>query len=233
MLSLVSAGSMAQPPHFDDLVILFADGQYEKLLKEAEAWTLKEKTEKEPLPYLYLARGNFEMSKDDQYQEAYPRAFNDAIGFAAKCIKKDIDKVVYEEFIDFFTDLKVACAEEIRNLVELKDYNKLRGSVMKIQRFDTEDIGSWFLLAACQYRAADKGGAKITLQTANQKLDALTSTDKWRSVDFMMFRMGIIEYAAYLAEMKMTEAMKSILGKTKQWMENDEDYMTFYNEHMF
>ena len=230
ILSLVAMPATAQPPHFDDLVILFADGSYEKLLKEAEKYTMSDKTANEPLPYFYLARANFEMSKDGDFAESFPRAFNDAIGFAGKCMKKDKEGFVYEEHIDFFTDLKVACVEECTNLVELQDFNRLRGSILKIQRFDDKDVGSWFLMTACQYRIKDKGGAKITLVTANEKLNAVTSTEKWRSVDFALFRMGVIEYAKYLYDMQMTEAYKDILGRTKQWLENDEEFMAFYNE---
>lgn len=222
----------AQPPHFDDLVILFADGQYEKLLKDAEKYTLKDNTKNEPIPYMFLARANFEMSKDAAFQNDYPKAFNDAIGFAGKCIKKDKEGLVQEEYAEFFIDLKVACAEDIINLVELQDFNKLRGSIMKLQRFNPDDVGSYFLMAASQYRIKDKGGAKITLQKANEMLAAIETTEGWHEVDFAMLRIGVIEYAKYLADFRMDQALKDILGKTKQWMENDKEYMAFYDQHI-
>jgi hypothetical protein len=224
--------SNAQPPYYDDLVILYADGSYEKLLKKAEKYTLKPDTKNDPVPYLYLAKANFEMSKDAVYAEAYPKAYNQAIGFAGKCIKKDKEGLVQEEYADFFTDLKISCVEDIRNLVESSDFNRLRGSIMKLQRFDKEDVGSWFLLTAAQYRIKDKGSAKITFKEAMLKLEAIESTDSWRSVDFVMFRMGILEYAKYCAELSQLDKVRDILGKTKQWMENDEEYMAFYNANI-
>lgn len=221
----------AQPPYYDDLVILYADGSYEKLLKKAEKYTLKSDTKNDPLPYLYLSKANFEMSKDAIYDEDYPRAFNDAIGYAGKCIKKDKEGLVAEEYEDYFVDLKSTCVEDIRNLVESSDFNRLRGSIMKLQRFDKKDIGSWFLMTAAQYRIKDKGSAKITYKEAMAKLDALESTDSWKTVDFAMFRMGVLECAKYFVELGQTDRVKDILGKTKQWMENDEEFMTFFNQH--
>jgi len=45
LLFAIGAGipSIAQPPTYDDLLIYYADGDYEKLLKKAEAYTLAEK----------------------------------------------------------------------------------------------------------------------------------------------------------------------------------------------
>ena len=224
--------SNAQPPYYDDLIILYADGSYEKLLKKAEKYTLKPETKNDPLPYLYLAKANFEMSKDQQWLDKYPKAFNQAIGYAGKCVKKDKEGLVKEENEDFFIDLKSTCVEDIRNLVEDEDFNRLRGSIMKLQRFDKQDVGSWFLLTAAQYRIKDKGSAKITFKEAMAKLEALQSTDNWHSVDFLMFRMGVLEYAKYCAELGQVEKVRDILGKTKQWMENDEEYMAFYNANI-
>ncbi|MCG8578123.1 MAG: hypothetical protein MI810_24800 [Flavobacteriales bacterium] len=224
--------SNAQPPHYDDLVILYADGSYEKLLKRAEKYTLKDGTKNDPLPYLYLAKGNYEMSKDAQYAEAYPKAFKDAIKYAGKCLKKDKEGLVLEEYMDFFTDLKVTCVEDIRNLVETKDYNRLRGSIINLQRFDKSDVGSSFLMTAVQYRIKDKSGAKITFKEAMAKLEAIESTNDWRSVDFVMFRIGILEYVSYCEDMGQVEKYQDILGKTKQWMEKDEEFMEVYNRLM-
>lgn len=222
--------SKAQPPMYDDLLIYYADGDYEKLVKKAEKYTLDSDTKNDPLPYLYCSKANFEMSKDQKYLEDYPKAFNDAVKFAGKAIKKDKDGSVYNEHTNYFTDLKTAVVEDIKNMVDAEDYNRLRGTIMKLQRVDPSDVGSHFLLTAAQYQIKDKGSAKITLKTAQAKLDEIQSVEDWREIDFEMLRIGIVEYSRYLVKMRQYDKAKELLNKVKQWLENDEVFMEYYDE---
>ncbi|MEY3835453.1 MAG: hypothetical protein RI989_881 [Bacteroidota bacterium] len=48
---------------YPDLLAMFVDEKYEKCLYKAEKYTLNEKTKKDPLPYLFMSRCYFEMSK--------------------------------------------------------------------------------------------------------------------------------------------------------------------------
>lgn len=219
-----------QPPLYDDLLIYYADGNYEKLVSKAEKYIGNDKTKNDALPYVYCARGNFEMSKDAKYDDDYPKAFNNAIGFAGKAIKKDKDGSMYAEHEGFYTDMKIAVVEEIKNMVDVQDYSRLRGTVLKLQRLDPSDVGSHFLLCAAQYQIKDKGSAKLTLKKAQEKLDAIESTDNWRTIDFEMMRIGILEYANYLMQARQPEKAKEILGKVKQWFEKDEIFMEKYDE---
>ncbi|MFN5910701.1 MAG: hypothetical protein ACK45H_05135, partial [Bacteroidota bacterium] len=52
----------AQPPKYDDLKILYADANYEKLVKVAENYSLKEELKKDALPFLWLAKGLYKIS---------------------------------------------------------------------------------------------------------------------------------------------------------------------------
>ncbi len=219
----------AQPPMYDDLLIYFADGDYEKLVGKAQKYIGSDKTKNDALPYLYSAKGNFEMSKDQKYDEDFPKAFNNAIGMAGKAIKKDKDGSMFADNLPFYTDLKTSVVEEIRNMVDVGDYSRLRGTVMKLQRMDPNDVGSHFLLCAAQYQIKDKGSAKLTLKKAQLKLDEIESVEGWREIDFEMMRIGIVEYASYLAQMRQCDKAKEILNKVKQWFENDEIFMSEYD----
>lgn len=219
----------AQPPHYDDLVIYFADGDYEKLLKKAEKYTLKDETKGDPLPYLYLAKANFEMSKDAVWLEKYPKAFNDAIRYTGNCIKKDKDGTVYQEHIQFFTDLKIAMVEEIKNLLVTESYPKLMGAIAKLHRFAKDDVGSYFLKAGAQYQTKDKGGARITTRQAFEMLDQVESVENWRPIDLEMLRIGVIEYCKAMISMNMIKDAKDLLGRVKQWLEDDEIFMNYYD----
>ncbi len=221
--------SNAQPPHYDDLVIYYADGDYEKLLKRAEKYTLKADTKKDPLPYLYLAKANFEMSKDGKWADDYPKAFKDAIGYAGKCMRYDKEKVVYNEHIGFFTDLKIAVVEELKNLIDEGSFGKMMGTIAKLHRFASDDVGSYFLKAAAQYNTKDKSGGKLTAKEAYLKLDAVESVEGWRPIDLEMLRIGVIEYCKAKINMNQTPEAKTLLGKVKQWLEDDEEFMSYYD----
>lgn len=220
----------AQPPLYDDLLILYADGNWEKLLKQAEKYTQKDDSKKDALPFFYLAKCNFMMSKDQAWTEKYPKAFNDAIRYAGNAIKKDKEGIVYEENLDFFTDLKVAVVEDIKNLVEEGSYAKLMGYIAKLHRFNKDDVGSYFLKAAAQYQEKDKGGAKLSQQEAFERLEAAEDIDSWRLIDKEMLKIGVMEYCnAQINVMRQPQPAKDLLGKVKQWLEHDEQFMAYYD----
>ena len=225
-----SIASIAQPPTYDDLLIYYADGDYEKLLKKAEAYTLSDKTKADALPYLYLSKANFDMSRDAVWLDDYPKAFADAVNYAGTCIKKDKEGIVYQEHIKYFTDLKEALVEEIKNLVETGAYPKVVGAISKLHRIAKEDVGSYFLKAAAEYNTGDKGTGKITMQDAYKRLGEVTSVEGWRPVDLDMLKLGIIEFSKSLIKMNQKPKAQELLGMVKQWFENDEEFMDFYNE---
>lgn len=219
----------AQPPDYDDLLILYADGEYEKCLKEAEKYTLKDKTKKDALPYLYLAKCNYKISLDGELSENYPKAFKDGVKYASKCIKYDTEGVVYEEEFDFFKTLKGGLLEELKNLVAIGKYPKMLSPISLLQRLDGEDVGSYWLKAAVLYRNQDKATAKTVVKEAQEKLDALTTTDGWAPEDFESLKFGVMEYCKAMEDMNQIQKAKDLLGQVKQWLEDDEEFMEYYD----
>jgi len=56
---------------YKDLLTLFVTEKYEKCLYKAEGYTLDEKTKKDPLPYMFMSRCFYEMSRRDEFKEKY------------------------------------------------------------------------------------------------------------------------------------------------------------------
>src|SRR5690606_36750061 len=108
--------------------------------------------------------------------------------------------------------------------------SRLRGIVMKLQKMDPNDIGSCYLLAACQYQIKDKGGAKINFEKAQERLDAVESVDDWRDIDFEMLRIGVIEYSKYMIQAQLYDNAENLLNQVKQWYVDDTIFMAYYNE---
>ena len=86
----VTSLSFGQPPTYDDLKILYADANYEKLAKVAENYTLKDKTKKDVLPYIWLSKGLYKISLSGTDNEKFKNAYKAAIKHLSKGIKYDL-----------------------------------------------------------------------------------------------------------------------------------------------
>ncbi len=233
----------AQPPKFDDLVVLFADGNYAKLLKKAENYTQSDKTKKNPIPYLYLSKANYEIAREGgDLLKKYPKAGRDALKYAGKCISKDKDGTVYKENLAYFTTLKSGIIEEIRNLVETGEWSKVSGKLLAIKKVDKDDIGQHYLAAALAYHTKDRkkfvSEAKLAeemLKNANPSKFTINEDDdvdinEKKKADLEMLKIGVMAYADALVLSKQTPAAKDLLGKVAQWYEKDEEFKAKYDE---
>jgi len=233
----------AQPPKFDDLVVLFADGNYEKLLKKAENYTQSDKTKKNPIPYLYLSKANYEIAREGgKLVEKYPKAGRDALKYAGKCISKDKDGTVYKENLAYFTTLKLNIIEEIRNLVDTQEWSKLSGKLLAIKKVDKNDIGHHYLAAALAYHTKDRKKFASEAKLAEEKLtnadpshftineDDDVDLNEKKKADLEMLKIGVMAYADALILSKQKPAAKDLMGKVAQWYEKDEEFKAKYDE---
>lgn len=234
--------SNAQPPTYDDLVILYADVQYEKLLKKAYKYTQGDKTRKDAIPYLYLSKAHFEISKGGELLEKYPRSFKDAVKYAGKCIQKDKEGIVYSDNMSHFTALKVVVTEELRNLAESNDYGRLMGKIPSMVKIDGKDIGVYYLKAAAYYHKKDLTGMKKTAKIADEMLaaadpNAYTISDddshdltNKKKIDLEMLKLGAIHYSRALILARQKPVAVDLMGKIAQWFEEDAEFKAAYDE---
>ena len=101
-LSLVSRYSAQTDKDYKDLLTMFVSEKYEKCLYKAEGYTLDDETKKDALPYLFMSRCYFEMSKKDEFKEKYPNAFKDSMKYISKYGSKDKEHKYAAEYEDFF-----------------------------------------------------------------------------------------------------------------------------------
>lgn len=219
-----------QPPLYDDLLILYADGNYEKLIKESTKYSEKDASKNDAIVYYWMAKGYYKISfiadRDDEYKNAFKSSFT-AIG---KCLKKDKDGKVYEEHRDFFSEVKKTLVETIKNDIEAQDYRKAAGWVSKVYKISPDDIGAKYLEGACKYNVKDKGTANSIWKDAEKLLENLTGIDGYLEEDKELFKLGIFESCKCFIAMKQDEKARALLGKVAQWFENDEDFKRKYNE---
>jgi hypothetical protein len=222
--------SLAQPGVYDDLQILFADANYEKLVKSAESYTMKEDLKKDPIPFIYLSKGLYKISLSGTADEKFKNAYKDAIGALSKALKIAKDSIeLLNDHIEFIGQFQASMVETISNDLSAKDYNKASGWVLKYYKITSNPIGAKYIDGATKYRKADKGGANVLWKEAETMLKGITTIDDWSAADQTLLKLGVIETAECYVASKQVEKAKETMNKVAQWFENDTEFKEKYD----
>lgn len=220
----------AQAPEYDDLKILYADANYEKLVKVAENYTLKEELKKDALPFLWLAKGLYKISLSGTDDEKFKTAYKDAIGALGKALKNDKDGSQLADHTEFVDEFQLSVVTMIVNDLSAKDYSKASGWVIKYYKVTKNPVGAKYLDGASKYRKTDKGGANTAWKEADLMLGKISSIDDWSEADKTMLKHGVLETAECYLASKQFEKAKSVMSKVAQWYEGDEEFKAKYDE---
>ncbi len=233
LFCIIATNVNAQPPNYDDLLIYFADGDYVKLIKKAEKYTLKDDTKKDPQPYMYMAKGFFEIHKSpgDAPEDMTKNAISTATRYAVRAMKYDKEGILAQDETnaDFISNMKKYWLESIDNEIITGNYGRAFGLVMKYGKLSPDDAGVEYMLGACKFRRNDENGATKYWESGDEMLTKITSTGDWKSEDFRMMKLGIIETAKALKEYDELGEAQKLLNKVKQWFEDDDEFMEIYN----
>lgn len=232
-LVLLSQSAMAQD--YNDLKILFADENYEKLVQKAEGYTTNDKTKYDPVPYFWAAKGLYKISLSGTDDERYKNAYKDAIKFLGSGIKYDLKKnngAALEEFGEFVEEFQMTLYTRIANDIDAGDYRKAYSWAGRYVKITQNEIGVLYLMGACKHQDKDRSTARTKWKEADDMLPNVTGVDGWSEADRKTLMIGIIETAkAYKASMQEAEA-KEILGKAAQWFEDDEEWQRRYDAYV-
>ncbi|AEA43196.1 hypothetical protein [Fluviicola taffensis] len=221
---------VAQAPEYDDLRIVFADGDYEKLVRVSEKYVMNDKTKADALPHMWMARGLYKVSLSGTDNEKYQNAYKEAISEIGKSIKYDKSGDVQLEYAEFYDEFRNSLVEMIRNEIEAPDYKKAATWVMKYYKINLTSIGAKYLDGVCKFRNADKGGANTLWKECEKLLSAVPDIDNWNQAEKNMLMMGIMQTAdCYIAGKQMDKA-KALMGKVAQWYEKNEDFKAKYDQ---
>lgn len=215
----------------DKMLFYYVDEKYEKLLDMAMGFVEDDKTRRNPVPYIYVSRAYYEMSKIEEFDEAYPRAFRDAVKYAVKYRKKDKDGEFIEENAEYIDVLKVQTFEMADNYYQIGKYSKANTYFKYITGMDPEDWGSWFLKGVNESRLNMRSESEISLKTAIEGLSTLDNekVESYLPGQMMLLKKGIINYSEFMVERgKMTEA-KEIIAMGYPYFEDDNEYKIAYD----
>lgn len=168
----------------EELKILYADGDYQKLANKAIKYSEK-KYANDPVVYIYASMACLRMSQNYETSQEFPKSFGDALSYASKYRKKDVNGQYYSVYLSHFEELKKIVGEEIENSLLEENKEKLAkaakkslGLLNKINTFDPDDKGAMLL----------KGYLEILVQNT------------------MEGRKIIKEYLPYIKEIKATRS---------------------------
>ncbi len=221
---------VAQAPEYNDLRILYADGDYEKLVRASEKYVLSDKTKSDALPHMWMARGLYKVSLSGTDDEKYKNAYKEAIGEVGKSIKYDKSGDVQTEYAEFFDEFKNSLVEMIRNEIEVPDYKKAATWVLKYFKINMTSIGAKYLDGVCKYRNSDKGGANTAWKEAETLLKSVSDIESWSKAEKDLLMMGIIQTAECYISSKQVDKARAVMSKVAQWYEGNEDFKTKYDE---
>lgn len=225
-----SFGAFAQPDTgYDDLKILFADENYEKLVRQCEKYMEKDDTKKDPLPYLWMTKALYAIDISGSDNDNFKNAFKDGISYLGKCFKYDTDGMVQDEHSDFIDEFSMACVERITNDISAEDFRKAYGWTVKYKKIARNEAGVLFMEGALKFRNGDKGGANTAWKDGNKLLDETTSIEDWAKADVRLLRQGVIESANAMVAGRQLDKAKDLLNKVAPWFEEDENFKEAYD----
>lgn len=215
---------------YDDLLILYMDGKYEKLMSKSESYATNDKTKKDPLPYLFASKAYYEMSKDEQYAEDYPpdKAFRSALKWAAKYRKKDREGALMAENELYFEELKKAALVEGNAQLAEGDYNKAKRFFDAITDFDPNDPGAWMMLGYCEAKLKITE-SKNTLIKAGAVMSSRDLSDL-SPTEQELLKDAIIYYTTFLKDAGMRDSARTTMDMAMPVFGDDKEYQLNYSE---
>lgn len=212
---------------YKDLLTLFVADKFERCLYKAEGYTLDDKTKKDALPYLYVSRCYYEMSKRDEFKAKYPNAFKDSMKFIAKYASKDKDKVYYAEYEDFISSLRTDAIAEANNFFESEKYTKSKALYDQLTKLDGNDAGAFIMLGLNNSVLKAKKEAEAALIKAAEILES-KSASKGKE-QLAMLKDALIGLATILNDSGNKAEAKTWIEYGQEYFKDDKEFALAYD----
>jgi outer membrane protein assembly factor BamD (BamD/ComL family) len=215
---------LAQAPNYDNLKILYADEDFEKLVSKCERYMRKDKTKKDPIPYMWGAKGLYKISVSGNDDPEYKNAFKEAMGVMSKSIKYDTDGACRAEHADFYNEFLLSSVELIVNEAGTGDFRKAYSWNLKYSKITDQMGGTKYMEAACKFMKSDKGGANSAWKEAEAALEGVESINDWMDADKKMLMYGVIYTADCYLKSRQNDKAKALMDRFAPWFS---DYEVF------
>ena len=220
--------TIAQNEKYDKILILIVNEDYEKALYKAEAFTLKDDTKKDPIPHLYCSMAYFEISKRNEYQEKYPKAFAESLKYAGKFRKYDKNNEFYPEHTEFLGELRKESYIQAEIMNDQSKWTRSRAIYKGLVDLDPNDPGAQLMQAFVLYKAKANRDGDLSAQAAKDlvKKNGTSGLGK-EQVDFL--RRSILTMSEYHNGSGNRAKAKELLELGHPYFKEDKEFMVTYN----
>lgn len=225
---LYSGSSIFSQENYEDLINLRVDEKYEKLLYKSEKYTLNDKTKKDPLPYLFMSIGYFEISKLAEFQEEYPKAFKNSLKYAVKYIKKDKKLAFFDDYIDFFEELRHSTMIEAEALYDQEKYSKVKSYCKYLYKIDENDIGAYILNGVCLERIKYTKDALESFAKGKELLES-GEMQYLSNEQLVLLKLSMIKMAEYYEEIGKASLAKEFMEYGLDQFGDDNTFTVTYD----
>lgn len=215
---------------YEDLLVLYVDEDYEKCIAKAERYTEKDKTRRDPLPYLFLSMCYFEISKMDEYtsQREWRYAERDALRHAKRYRRKDRDLAYFGTFEDYWSELNTMAYETGIMLMDQGEWSKARRRFDKIVGYHPENAGAWPMLALCEMKLNMRRDARESMEHFREAYAAIPDIDRLPVDQRRLLRTSLIRYAEHMDGRQMRDSARVVLDLGKAHFMEDAEFKSLH-----
>jgi tetratricopeptide (TPR) repeat protein len=227
---------------YPELLNHYINGEYEKIIKKAEEGTMfsksiTDKNRRQPLPYLYLAKAYYEISKLEKYKEEYSRAFKQCLTYAARFVDRDEKNKFIDDHARFLAQVRRECMEVAsmhyeRGEHEKRQYRKARYYYDKMQDFSPGDPSPYYMEGLTWIKQGLERQAERPFKKGHELYGQLDSLGQLKKDQRELFKFFIKEYSRYLLEEGMRDSAQTIVKKADGYFRKDDEFMEQYNKAM-
>ncbi|MCC6600888.1 MAG: hypothetical protein IT223_09475 [Crocinitomicaceae bacterium] len=219
--------TFAQGGDYKELLALYVDEKYEKLLYKAEKYTLDDKTKKDAMPYLFMSMGYYKISKLDEFKKDYPDAFKNALKYMGKYAQKDKGRTFAAEYEDYFEELRTATVSEAEVMLDQKKYTKAKTMYDNLTDMDPNDAGAYLMLSITFEAIKSKKEAATSLAKAKELLTTKKCSTSSKQ-EFNLLKNALMTYANHLSEAGSKAEAKEWMDLGMDYFKDDKEYMVNY-----
>lgn len=228
LLLLPFGSSLIAQNDYHDLLELYVDEKYDRVLYRAEDYTLNEKTKKDPLPYLFMSMAYYKISKDEKWATKFPDSFKNSLKYMSKYCGKDKQRQYIGEYEDFVDELRGATIAEAEVLMDQLKYTKTKAYYNYLVDMDPNDAGAWIMQGLSEKALRSKKESEISFNTAkdilvNKKCSDMTDFQKG------LLKEGLMRLASSLSDEGNKNGAKEWLDLGTEYFTDDKEYQVHYN----
>ena len=218
----------AQKHVYEDLLVLLIDEKYKQCLSKSLNYSEKEDCRKDPLPYLYISMCYYEMSKLEEYDEDYPKAFRDALKYAKKFRKKDKNVEFFHNYEDYWSELNTDCAGVAEIYMDEMAWSKAKRYYDYMVNYHPENPGAWLHYSLAQKKYGQVREADESLMKFDETLAAIPDLGNLSEDQKKLLKSALIKYAEELeSEGSKTTALE-YLEKGRELYRGDKEFEGYY-----